>query len=40
MRVTGMESMLLILFFTLLSGLGDAIGFVYAGKVWRASTLT
>jgi hypothetical protein len=30
-----MESLLLILFFTLLSGLGDAIGFVYAGKVWH-----
>jgi len=28
-------SLLLILVFTLLSGLGDAIGFVYAGKVWQ-----
>jgi hypothetical protein len=30
-----MEAMFLIGLFTLLSGLGDAIGFVYAGKVWR-----
>lgn len=28
-------TLLLILLFTLLSGLGDAIGFVYAGKVWQ-----
>lgn len=30
-----MESVLLIVLFTLLSGLGDACGFVYAGKVWE-----
>ena len=35
LRIAGVDSLLLILFFTLLSGLGDAIGFVYAGKVWQ-----
>lgn len=30
-----METILLITFFTLLSGLGDAQGFVYAGRVWK-----
>jgi len=35
LRLTGMDSLILILLFTLLSGLGDAVGFVYAGKVWQ-----
>jgi hypothetical protein len=35
LRIAGMDSLLLILLFTLLSGLGDAIGFVYASKVWQ-----
>jgi hypothetical protein len=30
-----MESILLIAFFTLLSGLGDAQGFVHANRVWN-----
>jgi hypothetical protein len=32
-----MESILLIAVFTLLSGLGDAHGFVHAGRVWDGS---
>ena len=30
-----MTSLCLIALFTLLSGIGDALGFVYAGKVWQ-----
>ncbi len=30
-----MEAVFFIVLFTLLSGLGDACGFVYAGKVWE-----
>ena len=30
-----METILLIAVFTLLSGLGDALGFVNAGRVWK-----
>jgi hypothetical protein len=29
-----MESIALIVLFTLLSGIGDAQGFVHAGRVW------
>jgi hypothetical protein len=28
-------TLLLVLVFTLLSGLGDAVGFIYASKVWQ-----
>jgi hypothetical protein len=31
-----MKALLLIVIFTLLSGLGDALGFIYAGRVWQA----
>jgi hypothetical protein len=30
-----MKALLLIAVFTLLSGLGDALGFIYAGRVWQ-----
>ncbi len=30
-----MTSMLLVIVFTLLCGLGDALGFVHAGRVWH-----
>ena len=30
-----MKPLLLIIVFTLLSGLGDALGFIYAGRVWQ-----
>jgi hypothetical protein len=30
-----MESIFLIALFTVLSGLGDALGFVHAGRVWQ-----
>jgi hypothetical protein len=30
-----MRVVLLIVLFTLLSGLGDALGFIYAGRVWQ-----
>jgi len=33
-----MEAVFYIALFTLLSGLGDALGFVYAGKVWQGDT--
>ena len=37
-RLSAMESILLIALFTLLSGLGDAQGFVHAGKVWSGGS--
>jgi hypothetical protein len=30
-----MRTVALILLFTLLSGIGDALGFIYAGRVWQ-----
>ena len=30
-----MGTTLLILLFTMLSGIGDALGFIYAGRVWQ-----
>lgn len=33
-----MQSILLIALFTLLSGIGDAQGFLHAGRVWQDST--
>ena len=32
-----MTSVLLIALFTLLSGVGDAYGFIHAGKVWQGT---
>jgi len=36
--LSAMESILLIALFTLLSGWGDAHGFVHAGKVWSSGS--